>query len=161
MTSTQPTDYELLRKQTEALIGSESDALANTANFVALIFDNLHSVNWVGVYVLRGSELVLGPFQGKPACIRLRLGAGVCGTAAANMASLRVPDVHAFDGHVACDPMSRSELVVPLVCNGQVVGVLDLDSPFTNRFSADDQAGVESLCAAFTQHLEASGGSFI
>jgi GAF domain-containing protein len=155
------TDYLSIGEQLEALIGDEQDALANTANFVALVYDNLARVNWAGVYVLRGEDLVLGPFQGKPACIRIPVGRGVCGTAAQRRESLRVADVHTFDGHIACDPASRSELVVPLVCNGTLNGVLDIDSPVTNRFSAADQAGVEALCASFVRKLEVAGGAFI
>lgn len=161
MSNTVQTDYDLLVAQAEALIGSEQDPLANTANFVALVYDSLERVNWAGVYVLRGDELVLGPFQGKPACIRLPLGKGVCGTAAERRESVRVEDVHAFDGHIACDPVSRSELVVPLVCNGSLIGVLDIDSPVTHRFSAADQSGVEALCATFLKKLENAGGAFI
>jgi GAF domain-containing protein len=155
------TDYLSIGEQLEALIDDEQDALANTANFVALVYDNLARVNWAGVYVLRGEDLVLGPFQGKPACIRIPVGRGVCGTAAQRRESLRVADVHTFDGHIACDPASRSELVVPLVCNGTLIGVLDIDSPVTNRFSAADQAGVEALCASFVRKLEVAGGAFI
>jgi L-methionine (R)-S-oxide reductase len=111
----------------------------------------------LGVYVLRGDELVLGPFQGKPACIRLPVGRGVCGTAARAMQSLRVRDVNAFEGHIACDPASRSEIVVPLVIGGGLAGVLDIDSPIYDRFSERDQAGLESLCDSFTQALANQG----
>ena len=143
--------YALLNSQISALIGEETDSLANVANFVALLFNALSDVNWLGVYVLRGGDLVLGPFQGQPACVRIALGSGVCGTAAASKTTQRVPDVHAFPGHIACDPASRSELVVPLVIDGNLVGVLDIDSPTMDRFSAADQAGVESLCATFCE----------
>lgn len=155
------TDYDSIGLQLEALLGDERDPLANTANFVALVYDSLETVNWAGVYVLRGDELVLGPFQGKPACIRLPFGKGVCGAAAKQGKSLRVDDVHAFDGHIACDPASRSELVVPLVSDGALIGVLDIDSPVTHRFSAADQSGVEALCAIFLGKLEDAGGAFI
>ncbi|MEQ9561145.1 MAG: GAF domain-containing protein [Woeseiaceae bacterium] len=154
-------DYELLAEQADALIGGESDALANTANFVALLYDNLDRVNWTGVYVLRGDELVLGPFQGKPACIRIPLGKGVCGTAAQKRESILVADVHAFEGHIACDPASRSELVVPLICNGKLLGVLDIDSPDTDRFSVADKAGIETMCARLIRQIERAGGAFI
>ncbi|MGH8223879.1 MAG: GAF domain-containing protein [Woeseiaceae bacterium] len=147
------TDFELLRRQLEALMDGESDALANTANFVALLHEALPEVNWVGVYVLRGSELVLGPFQGKPACVRIPLGSGVCGSAARELRTLRVADVHDFEGHIACDPASNSELVVPLLRGRRLIGVLDIDSPLKNRFSARDQAGLETLCKAFTAAL--------
>ena len=147
------TDFKLLASQAKALLESESDPLANTANFVALLHDALPRVNWTGVYLLRGTELVLGPFQGKPACTRIQLGRGVCGTAAERDATQRVEDVHAFDGHIACDPASRSELVVPLRAGSSVVAVLDIDSPEKNRFSAEDQSGVESLCRVFETAL--------
>ena len=150
-------DYPELRGQLAALIGDEPDALANTANFVGLLYGALPDINWLGVYVLRGDELVLGPFQGKPACIRLPLGRGVCGTAAGRMKSLRVPDVNAFEGHIACDPASRSEIVVPLVIGGRLAGVLDIDSPVYDRFSERDQAGLESLCESFTRALADQG----
>jgi L-methionine (R)-S-oxide reductase len=155
------TDYELLGKQAAALIGGEPDALANTANFVALLHDSIDRINWIGVYVLRGDELVLGPFQGKPACVRIPLGQGVCGVAAKQQQSLRVADVHAFDGHIACDPASNSELVVPLIVSERLVGVLDIDSPFTDRFSAADQSGVEAVCRVLVRVLETAGGTFI
>ncbi|MDH4108972.1 MAG: GAF domain-containing protein [Gammaproteobacteria bacterium] len=139
-------DYRLLDSQLAALLAGEQDSLANTANFVALLWDALPEINWLGVYVLRGNELVLGPFQGKPACVRIPLGNGVCGTAAASGRTLRVADVHEFDGHIVCDPASRSEIVVPLSAGGQLLGVLDIDSPIASRFDAADQAGVERLC---------------
>ena len=143
------TDYDLLESQAAALLRDEADALASAANFVALLYNALDDVNWLGIYVLRGDELVLGPFQGQPACVHIAVGKGVCGTAAATLETQRVADVHAFPGHIACDAASRSEIVVPLVIDGSLVGVLDIDSPSLERFSADDQAGIESLCAAF------------
>lgn len=142
-------DYKLLESQYRAIVGDEQDALANSSNFVGLLFNALDDINWLGVYVLRGEELVLGPFQGKPACVRIALGKGVCGTAAATLETQRVADVHAFPGHIVCDADSRSEIVVPLVVDGRLVGVLDIDSPSLDRFSAVDQAGIESLCRAF------------
>lgn len=147
-------EYLPLDRQLAALLDGESDALANTANFVGLLFNGIPDVNWLGVYVLRDGELVLGPFQGQPACVRIPLGQGVCGTAAGSMRSLRVDDVHEFDGHIVCDPQSRSELVVPLTVNGKLVGVLDIDSPKPSRFTESDQEGVELLCATFTRNLE-------
>ncbi len=150
------TDYETLDAQAAALLDGEFDALANVANFVALLYANIPDTNWVGYYVLRGDELVLGPFQGKPACTRIPLGRGVCGTAAVSGQTQRIADVHAFDGHIACDPESKSELVVPIVANGKTLGVLDLDSPSIGRFSADDQAGVENLCRHLYGALSAS-----
>lgn len=143
--------YELLKSQLLALLGSESDWLANAANFVALTYHAMDDVNWLGIYVLRGDELVLGPFQGQPACVRIPLGSGVCGTAAATLQTLRVYDVHEFAGHIACDAASRSELVVPLLVNGELVGVFDIDSPSIDRFSAADQAGIEMLCTAYCE----------
>ncbi len=139
-------DYGLLCAQLDALLRDESDALAISANFVALVYNALPDISWLGIYVLRGEELVLGPFQGNPACVRIPFGQGVCGTAARDMTTLRVSDVHEFDGHIVCDPVSRSELVVPLIAEGRLLGVLDIDSPQKGRFSDQDQQGVESLC---------------
>jgi GAF domain-containing protein len=153
------TDYRLLNAQLTALLDGESDVLANTSNFIALLYDALDDVNWLGVYVLRGDELVLGPFQGKPACIRIPLGNGVCGTAAATRETQRIANVHDFPGHIPCDEASESELVVPLIADGALIGVLDIDSPSLDRFSEADQAGVEMLCNAFCAHLD--GGRFI
>lgn len=144
-------DYELLEKQLIAIIGDESDSLANAANFVALLYQALGDVNWLGLYILRGSELVLGPFQGLPACVRIPLGKGVCGTAAAERATQRVPDVHDFEGHIACDAASRSEIVVPIIIDESLAGVLDVDSPSLDRFSAADQSGLERLCNRYAQ----------
>lgn len=143
------TDYKLLDSQAKALLRDEPDALANAANFVALLYNALGDVNWLGIYVLRGDELVLGPFQGQPACVHIDLGSGVCGTAAATLKTQRVPDVHEFPGHIVCDSASRSEIVVPLIVDGSLVGVLDIDSPLLDRFSAEDQAGIERLCATY------------
>lgn len=142
-------DYKLLQSQLLALLEDETDPLANASNFVALLNTALDDINWLGIYVLRGEELVLGPFQGLPACVRIPLGQGVCGTAAAKLETIRVEDVHEFPGHIACDAASRSELVVPLIIGGQLVGVLDIDSPSLDRFSAEDQSGVEAICQAF------------
>jgi GAF domain-containing protein len=143
------TDYRLLDSQLHALLDDEADALAAASNFVALLYNAIDDINWLGIYVLRGNELVLGPFQGKPACVHIALDEGVCGTAAATLETQRVADVHAFPGHIVCDPDSRSELVVPLIANGKLIGVLDIDSPTTRRFSEVDQEGVEDLCASF------------
>jgi GAF domain-containing protein len=149
------TNYELLDSQVHALIGDEQDPLAATSNFVGLLYNALDDVNWLGVYVLREDELVLGPFQGKPACVRIALDKGVCGAAASSLQTQRVADVHSFTGHVVCDPDSRSELVVPLLVNDQLIGVLDIDSPLAGRFDEADQAGVEKLCASFCVLQEA------
>lgn len=151
------TDYDLLESQAVALLSDEPDALASAANFVALLYNALDDVNWLGIYVLRGDELVLGPFQGQPACVHIAVGSGVCGTAAATLETQRVADVHAFPGHIVCDAASRSEIVVPLVVDGVLVGVLDIDSPSLERFSADDQAGIERLCATFCGLRSGSG----
>jgi GAF domain-containing protein len=151
-------DYPSLRAQMLALLRDEPDALANASNFVALLFQALADINWLGIYVLRDGELVLGLFQGLPACVRIPLGKGVCGAAAANRATLRVVDVHEFPGHIVCDAASRSELVVPLLAGDKLLGVLDIDSPSVGRFSAEDQAGVESICAAWCELLSARPG---
>ena len=143
------TNYKLLDSQVHALLGDEQDPLAATSNFVGLLYNALDDVNWLGVYVLRKDELVLGPFQGKPACVRIALDEGVCGAAASSLQTQRVADVHSFTGHVVCDPDSRSELVVPLVTHDQLIGVLDIDSPLPGRFDEADQVGVEKLCASF------------
>lgn len=145
------TDYTLLDSQLRALLAGESDALASASNFVALLNDAMDNVNWLGIYVLRGDELVLGPFQGKPACVHIAVGSGVCGTAAAKLRTQRVADVHDFAGHIVCDADSRSELVVPLITHGTLIGVLDIDSPVRDRFSAIDQQGVERLCETFCE----------
>lgn len=151
-------DYNLLKSQFVALIGDETDALANASNFVGLLHNAIDDVNWLGIYVLRNGELVLGPFQGKPACVRIPMGDGVCGTAAATLETQRVADVHAFPGHIVCDADSRSEIVIPLIVQGDLLGVLDIDSPSLDRFSAADQAGIESLCSAYCELQSRSKG---
>ncbi|MEZ0167244.1 GAF domain-containing protein [Microvirga sp. TS319] len=145
--------YASLAQQLAALLEGEPDAIANAANMSALIYQLLPDLNWSGFYFMRGPELVLGPFQGKVACVRIAVGRGVCGTAVERRVSLVVPDVDAFPGHIACDGASRSELVVPLIKNGQVFGVLDLDSPHPNRFDEEDREGCERLVQIY---LEAS-----
>ena len=138
--------YAELEAQARALVAGERDRIANAANIAALIFHALPRINWAGFYFLQGEELVLGPFQGKPACVRIPLGRGVCGTAVAERRSQLVPDVHAFPGHIACDAASRSEVVVPLAdSSGALFGVLDIDSPEPDRFDAADLAGLERL----------------
>ncbi|QLC74587.1 GAF domain-containing protein [Pseudomonas sp. LPB0260] len=141
--------YSLLQAQLEALLADERDFIANAAQFSAFLFQELADLNWAGFYLARGEELVLGPFQGKVACVRIPFGRGVCGVAAASRQTQRVEDVHAFAGHIACDSASSSELVVPLVKEGRLIGVLDLDSPVLARFSAQDQAGIERLAEVF------------
>ncbi len=155
------TDYELLDSQLRAMLAGESDRLAATSNFVALLFAALDDVNWLGVYVLRGDDLVLGPFQGRPACVRIPIGNGVCGVAAGTRRTQRVADVHEFPGHIVCDAESRSELVVPLLVADRLIGVLDIDSPSLARFTEDDQRGVEQLCATFCALLDNSDRRFI
>ena len=142
-----PSLYHELAQALAALFDGEPDATANAANCAAAIFHTLPDLNWAGFYFLRGPELVLGPFQGHPAYLRIPFGRGVCGTAAAQRRPVLVPDVFAFPGHIACDPCSRSELVTPLIHNDRLIGVLDLDSPRPGRFDAADQAGCESLSA--------------
>lgn len=154
MTKFAATDYRSLSAQLAAMLADETDPLANSANFVGLLYAEITAINWLGIYVLRDNELVLGPFQGRPACVRIPPGRGVCGTAAENRETLRVADVHAFEGHIACDAASRSEIVVPLISDGRLLGVLDIDSPHTDRFSDADQQGIENLCAAFISALE-------
>jgi L-methionine (R)-S-oxide reductase len=149
--------YERLAMQLAGLLADESDPIANAANTAALLFDALPEVSWAGFYFLRegprGRELIVGPFQGKPACVRIALGRGVCGTAAASRTTLIVPDVNAFPGHIACDAASQSEIVVPLLAGERVVGVLDLDSSRRSRFDEADARGLERLAALY---LEAS-----
>jgi L-methionine (R)-S-oxide reductase len=137
--------YHSLARQLRALFEGESDTLANAANMASLVYHALPEVNWAGFYRFQGGQLVLGPFQGKPACARLSLGKGVCGTAAAERKSLVVPNVHEFSGHIACDSASASEIVIPVVAHDRLVGVFDVDSPVLNRFDAEDRAGLESL----------------
>ncbi len=145
--------YRDLLGAADALTGGEPDAVANMANVAALLFDWLPGLNWAGFYRTIDGELVLGPFQGKAACIRIPFGQGVCGTAAATAASQLVEDVHAFPGHIACDAASRSELVVPVMATGAVVAVIDLDSPDLARFDAEDQAGIEALAALLAPRI--------
>ena len=152
MTASKSELYQDLAMQLEALLVGERDRIANAANMAALIYHGLPDVNWAGFYFRQGGELVLGPFQGRPACMRIPLGRGVCGTAAARGATVLVPNVHAFAGHIACDPVSRSELVVPLLESGKVSGVLDLDSPLVGRFGEVDQMGCERLAALYADH---------
>jgi L-methionine (R)-S-oxide reductase len=146
-------DYERLAQELGSLLSGERDFVANAANTAALIFDALPDVNWAGFYFLKDGELVVGPFQGKPACVRIALGKGVCGTAAVERKTLIVPDVDAFPGHIACDAASRSEIVVPLVAGKQLFGVLDIDSPRLARFDEGDARGLERLAALFVDSV--------
>jgi L-methionine (R)-S-oxide reductase len=149
--------YAELAQQLAGLLAGERDLIANAANTAALLFAALPQVNWAGFYFLKDGELVVGPFQGQPACVRIALGRGVCGTAALERRTLVVPDVHAFPGHIACDAASRSEIVVPLLQGERLLGVLDLDSPVPARFDAADAAGLEQLAALFLSACSASG----
>ena len=149
--------YRELTDQLAGLLADEPDWLANTANTAALIYQGLPGLNWAGFYFLRGGELVLGSFQGKVACVRIALGRGVCGTAAAQRQTVLVPDVEKFPGHIACDHASRSEVVVPLVKDGELLGVLDLDSPQLARFDDEDRAGLERMVALLLQHTDFTG----
>lgn len=155
--------YRDLAEQLTALLANEANRVANAANAAALIYHGLPDVNWAGFYFREGAELVLGPFQGKPACVRIPVGKGVCGTAAAGAVAVLVPDVREFPGHIACDPASRSELVIPLIEDGRVLGVLDLDSPRPARFDETDRVGCQRLIELFVNHhrqyLETSTGS--
>jgi len=147
--------YEALAEQVRGLLHGERDRVANAANFSALVFHALPDLNWCGFYFYDGQELVVGPFQGKPACVRIALGRGVCGTAAATRETQLVPDVHAFEGHIACDAASRSEIVVPLYRGDTLIGVWDVDSPIPARFDEEDRAGMQRLCALFLESIHA------
>ncbi len=154
MTSVELTDdYRLLVEQARALLSGQAHRIANAANLSALLYQALPELNWAGFYFLEDGALIVGPFQGKPACVHIPMGKGVCGTAAATRQTQRVADVHAFEGHIACDPASRSEIVVPLVVADEVIGVLDIDSPNANRFSAEDQAGIEALARVYLNSI--------
>ena len=145
--------YRELGRDLSALLAGERDLIANAANTAALIYAALPDLNWAGFYLYKSGELVLGPFQGKPACVRIALGKGVCGTAAERRATIRVEDVHAFPGHIACDSASNSEIVMPLVRGSELLGVLDLDSPKHGRFDAADQRGLEQIAKIFVESL--------
>lgn len=145
------TDYPLLCRQLSALLEDVPHKIANLANASALLWNELSDLNWAGFYLTEGETLVLGPFQGKPACVEIPFGKGVCGTAAARRQTVRVENVHEFPGHIACDCASNSEIVVPIVVGGAVVGVLDIDSPQFGRFTAEDQAGLETFAAILAE----------
>jgi len=145
--------YAALATDLRALLHGERDLIANAANMASLIYHTLPDLNWAGFYLLKEGDLVLGPFHGKPACVRIAIGKGVCGTAAQRRESVLVPDVDAFPGHIACDSASRSELVVPIVKNGELIGVLDLDSPSLERFDEQDRVGCEALARIFVESL--------
>jgi L-methionine (R)-S-oxide reductase len=148
-------DYAALANELRSLLADERDLVANAANATSLIYHALPDLNWCGVYFSKEGELVVGPFQGKPACVRIALGKGVCGTAAAQRKTIVVPDVHEFPGHIACDAASRSEIVIPLITrDAQLLGVLDLDSPELGRFDDTDRRGLEQLAAVFTNSVD-------
>ena len=146
---------EDLVETVESVVASETDQIANMANIAALLFEALPDINWAGFYLFKDDQLVLGPFQGRLACTRIPLGKGVCGTVAQQKITLVVPDVHAFPGHIACDAASASEIVVPILHDGNLIGVLDIDSPVKNRFDAEDQAMIEKIVSAFEKTLTA------
>jgi GAF domain-containing protein len=143
-----------LVRQAQALLSGQRDRIANAANLSALLFQELDDVNWVGFYFLHGEQLIVGPFQGKPACVSIPLGKGVCGTAAATGKVQRIPDVHAYEGHIACDVDSRSEIVVPLIIKGELLGVLDLDSPSPGRFDDDDQSLLVEIAEIYLESID-------
>ncbi|MFA9559046.1 GAF domain-containing protein [Evansella sp. AB-rgal1] len=145
--------YESLSKQLSALLDGENDTIANLSNASALLNQFLQNVNWVGFYIWKNNELVLGPFQGLPACVRIPDGKGVCGNATKERKTIRVKDVHEFPGHIACDAASNSEIVIPLIKNGELLGVLDIDSPLKNRFSEEDQYGLELYVKTLVSYL--------
>jgi len=154
LAGSKPDQYAQLLAQAEALLHGERDRIANAANLSALVYHALPDLNWVGFYFFDGTELVVGPFQGLPACVRIPLDKGVCGAAASSRQTQRIDDVHAFPGHIACDSASNSELVVPLVAHGgRLLGVFDIDSPQPSRFDADDQQGLEAIARAFVASL--------
>lgn len=146
--------YRDLHQQLSGLLAGEADLIASLANTSALIYHKLASINWAGFYLLQGNELVLGPFQGKPACVRIPVGKGVCGTAIANNQTLLVGNVHEFDGHIACDMASNAEIVIPITINQRQLGVLDIDSPQLNRFQQSDRVGLEGLVKILVEHLK-------
>jgi GAF domain-containing protein len=148
--------YNQLAAQLSSLVAGERDLIANAANFSALIFHSLPDLNWAGFYFVKGDELVLGPFQGRPACVRIEMGKGVCGTAAAKRVTTIVPDVHEFPGHIACDSASNSEIVVPLIKGERLIGVLDLDSPVLGRFGHEDAIGLNRLVSVLVESSEAT-----
>lgn len=148
-----PDQYAQLAAQARALLAGERDRVANAANLSALVWHALPELNWVGFYFFDGNELVVGPFQGQPACVRIPLGRGVCGAAASSGETQRVEDVEAFPGHIACDAASRSELVVPLFRDGALLGVFDLDSPVPGRFDVEDQTGLEEIARVYVESL--------
>jgi len=153
MTGTTSTNYNLLSKQLQSLIEDETNLIAILSNTSALLNDNLDQINWVGFYLIDNQELILGPFQGHPACVHIAIGKGVCGTAVAQNQTQRIADVHQFPGHIACDAQSKSEIVIPLHQNNEIIGVLDIDSPINSRFKEEDQRQLENLVSIIEQQL--------
>jgi GAF domain-containing protein len=149
---TKPELYDYINSQLRHLLEGERDLIANASNAAALLYHLLPEINWAGFYFLKHDELVLGPFQGKPACVRIALGRGVCGTCAEKKETIVVKDVHAFPGHIACDSASHSEIVIPIVKFNRLIGVLDIDSPVRERFDAEDQSGLEEFISIFSEH---------
>lgn len=150
---TKSENYTLVKKQLIALIEDESNRIANLSNASALLHQFLEQINWVGFYLAEGEELILGPFQGLPACVRIPFGKGVCGTSAAERKTLRIDNVHQFPGHIACDAASQSEIVIPLIKDGSIIGVLDIDSPIKSRFDEVDQEGLEEFANTLCKFL--------
>lgn len=153
MPTIKETNYNLLGKQLASLIEDETNLIAILSNTSALLNDNLDQINWVGFYLIENNELILGPFQGHPACVHISIGKGVCGTAVANNQTQLVDDVNTFPGHIACDANSKSEIVVPIHVNNEIIGVLDIDAPITQRFSKDDQQGLEEIVSILEHQL--------
>ena len=153
MTTIKETNYNLLGKQLASLIEDETNLIAILSNTSALLNDNLDQINWLGFYLIENNELILGPFQGHPACVHISIGKGVCGTAVANNQTQLVDDVNAFPGHIACDANSKSEIVVPIHVDNEIIGVLDIDAPITQRFSKDDQQGLEDIVSILENQL--------
>ncbi|KPG87963.1 MULTISPECIES: GAF domain-containing protein [Staphylococcus] len=153
MTTTKETNYNLLGKQLASLIEDETNLIAILSNTSALLNDNLDQINWVGFYLIENNELILGPFQGHPACVHISIGKGVCGTAVANNQTQLVDDVNTFPGHIACDANSKSEIVVPIHVDNEIIGVLDIDAPITQRFSKGDQQGLEEIVSILEHQL--------
>lgn len=153
MTTTKETNYNLLGKQLASLIEDETNLIAILSNTSALLNDNLDQINWVGFYLIENNELILGPFQGHPACVHISIGKGICGTAVANNQTQLVDDVNTFPGHIACDANSKSEIVVPIHVDNEIIGVLDIDAPITQRFSKGDKQGLEEIVSILEHQL--------
>lgn len=146
-------NYDLIARQLDALLEGETDLIANLSNASALLNESMSDINWLGFYLIKQNELLLGPFQGKPACVHIPIGKGVCGTAVSEAKVLRIDDVNEFPGHIACDAMSQSEIVLPIYQNGEIMGVLDIDAPITNRFTQHDEAGLKQVVTILEKHL--------